>query len=371
MKSIGILLVLLPFLYTCNDTELGYGMEREETKETLFFVVAAHGNLRKEGEKKIRAMLRSVPKEKELYILKESSRHEACLFLRRTMIGVDTLVLDKTQTFTHNLAQAVSFLACMRPANISLIIFSHATGWYPTQEIKTRSIIVDKGIGISLSELYQAINKLRYKTIVFEACNMGSIECLYQFHDICDFIVASSTEMLSPGFLPLYEQGTTDLFEKKDVLSFAQAYAQYVKKLPTPYNSCAFAVYQTKYANELFRCLEKINKSPKINIDISKVQRLYRDKEEKYYDLQSFCMHSSLSADWKKELHQALQKNVIYKCNTSNFLLQHGGFAIEDYCGLSVFDFLSPSSYLSAYKAERWARLFFSSIAEEGNYMAR
>lgn len=204
MKGIHILLLLLSFFCSCS-TESEFPLERENTKETFFFVVAANGDLQKEGETKINAMLHSLPKDKNLFILKETSIDEGCLFLHRTLNGIDTLAVTHEKSFMENLARAVSSISFVPSENASLIVFSHATGWYPPKRIRSRSVIVDDYTELSLQEFHEAVGRIHYKTIVFESCNMGGIECLYQFHDICDFIIASSTELLSPGFLPLYK----------------------------------------------------------------------------------------------------------------------------------------------------------------------
>lgn len=364
MKGIHILLLLLSFFCSCS-TESEFPLERENTKETFFFVVAANGDLQKEGETKATVILHSLPRGKELFVLKETSIDEGCVFLHRTLNETDTLAVTHEKPFKENLEKAVSYISSVHPTNVSLIVFSHATGWYPPKRIKSRSAIVDDYTEISLQELHETVGRLRYKTIVFESCNMGGIECLYQFHDICDFIIASSTELLSPGFLPLYRQGIGSLADREGALSFAQRYASHVKKSPVPYNSCAVAVYQTSHTHELFDFFTKIENITGLRTDIANTQQLHRCKEEEvFYDLESYLVHTALSEKSKQELHEILEKTVIYKYNTNDFLSSYEGFQIKEYCGLSVFDFLSPSPYLASYKKTAFGKFLFGSSEE-------
>lgn len=364
MKKIFVFLCSLSLstLLSCSNENLS---GQEGITETIFFVVAANGDLYKEGEMKATAMLHSLPRDKELFLLKETSIDEGCVLLHKTLNGTDTLAVTHEKTFKENLEKAVSYISSVHPTNVSLIIFSHATGWYPSKRIKSRSAIVDDYTEISLQELHEAVGRLRYKTIVFESCNMGGIECLYQFHDICDFIIASSTELLSPGFLLLYRQGIGNLADREGALSFAQRYTSHVKKASVPYNSCAVAVYQTNHANELFNFFRRTKNITRLRADITNTQQLHRNNEEEvFYDLESFLTHTELSENLKRELHGILEKTVIYKYNTHDFLPSHEGFLIKEYCGLSVFDFLSPSPYLAYYKKTGFGKFLFSSSRE-------
>lgn len=361
MKYMCVFLCSLLFstLLSCNHEDFS---ERKDIKETFFFVVVANGDLRKEGDMKVSAMLHSMPGDRELFILKETSIDEGCLFLHRTLNGIDTLTVTYGKSFKENLTQTVQSISSIQPANISLLIFSHATGWYPPKQRISRSAIMDDYTELSLQELYEAIGWLHYKSIVFESCNMGGIECLHQFHDICDFIIASSTELLSPGFLPLYRQGIGKFTDREGALSFVQRYANHVKKEPSPYNSCAVAVYQTSHVNQLFDFFNKNENITELKADIANTQQLHRNNEEEvFYDLESYLAHTTLSESLKQELHGILEKTVIYKYNTPDFLPSYEGFQIREYCGLSVFDFLSPSPHLADYKKTEFGKFLFRS----------
>lgn len=360
MKTVSVLLIALLLFSHCGKEEQDIPDEKKGN-ETLFFIVAANSNLRNEANKKVEALLQTTSHNQELFVLKETDSGEGCLFLHRASVKTDTLMRVYNSPFQENIRKSIAYIARQRPENVSLIIFSHATGWYPSEKSRSRSAIIDNYTDLSLEDLYDSINGLSYRTIIFESCNMGGIECLYQFYDLCDYIIASSTELLSPGFMPAYQQGIRKLIDDEGAVSFAQQYARTIERLNPPYNSCALAVYQTADAHELFAFCKRIREMEQIKSDIGKVQKLSRVGEaELFYDLESYFHHCNISGDLQQELHRILDKVVIYKYNTKTFLLPYKGFCIDSYCGLSVFDYLSPSADIPYYKKTCWGRFLFN-----------
>lgn len=97
-----------------------------------------------------------------------------------------------------------------------LIFFSHASGWLPagtlqkpqTPQNRSRSIGVDDG-GMGRSEMdmadfADAIPGGMFDFIVFETCLTAGAEVAYQLRGKTDFMLASSAEIVSPGFTPVY-----------------------------------------------------------------------------------------------------------------------------------------------------------------------
>jgi hypothetical protein len=64
-------------------------------------------------------------------------------------------------------------------------------------------------------ELADFANAIPYKLdfIIFDACFMGSVEVCYELKDKAEYIVASPTEILSPGFV--YSSMMQHLFKPK------------------------------------------------------------------------------------------------------------------------------------------------------------
>lgn len=338
-------LVQMIFLCACEK-----GLEENQTiTETLLYVVAANGNLRKEGNQKVNVLVQSTPRNIDLYVLKATSRKEGCLFVHRTQFGLDTVWVEDGTRFDQCLKSAVAYLSKRTLPNLSMIIFSHADGWYPS-EMLLKSAVIDNYTDLSLKDLYDVLSPLRFRTIAFESCNMGSIEVLSQFYSLCDYLIASSTELLSPGFKPLYEKGTVSLCDKAFVEEFVFSFAEEMDKQEDPLNSYAIAAYQTSKVSELVEAFKSVMESNDVKVDLESVQQLHRSNDDKvYYDFQSYINNTNLSGLKKLEISTLLSEIVVCKYNSKLFLLPYSGFRINEYCGISVFDFANESKYHSQY----------------------
>ncbi len=336
--------VQMIFLCAC-EKELE---ENQTITETLLYVVAANGNLRKEGNQKVNVLSQSTPRNIDLYFLKATSRKEGCLFVHRTQSGLDTVWVKEGTHFDQCMRLAVSYLSKLTLPNLSMVIFSHADGWYPSG-MSLKSAVIDNYTDLSLKELYDVLCPLHFRTIAFESCNMGSIESLIQLYSLCDYLVASSTELLSPGFKPLYEKGIVSLCDKASVEKFVFSYAEEMDKQEEPFNSYAIAAYQTSKVSELAEVFKMILKT-NVKVNLENVQQLHRSNDDKvYYDFQSYINNSSLSSLDKMKISSLLSEIVICKYNSDLFLLPYSGFRIEEYCGISVFNFINESMYHSQY----------------------
>ncbi len=101
------LLVQMIFLCAC-EKELE---ENQTITETLLYVVAANGNLRKEGNQKVNVLAQSMPRNIDLYVLKATSRKEGCLFVHRTQSGLDTVWVREGTHIDQCMRFAVAYLS--------------------------------------------------------------------------------------------------------------------------------------------------------------------------------------------------------------------------------------------------------------------
>ena len=94
-----------------------------------------------------------------------------------------------------------------------LVYTSHGTGWIPKDYNKSNELSVSKSVGAEYDGQYpsQTIYQLdidefgralpyRFDYIVMDACLMGGVEVVYEWRDLCDYIVASPGEVLAEGF---------------------------------------------------------------------------------------------------------------------------------------------------------------------------
>jgi hypothetical protein len=105
-------------------------------------------------------------------------------------------------------------------AKFNLLVFSHASGWLPgnslytpkfASDMDTKSIFADNGQQMELMDFATAIPVKAFEYIIFETCSMAGIEVVFQLRDKADYILASSAEIVSPGFTGIYPQYINEL----------------------------------------------------------------------------------------------------------------------------------------------------------------
>lgn len=97
-------------------------------------------------------------------------------------------------------------------ASYGLVLWSHANGWLPAQEVRdTRSIITDNnnntssnsGPEMEISALKEVLMEVfgnkGLDFILFDACFMQSVEVAYEFRNVAQWLVATPAEMPGTG----------------------------------------------------------------------------------------------------------------------------------------------------------------------------
>ena len=137
-----------------------------------------------------------------------------------------------------------------------LLLFSHGTGWLPEgsylnpralrseDNTSLRSIMEDNGREMAIAGFAAAIPDGQFDFIVLEACLMASVEVAYELRGKADYLLASSAEILSPGFTPLYPAMLNALFRQPeaDLLSVADVYYNHCNNQEAPYRSATVSV---------------------------------------------------------------------------------------------------------------------------------
>ena len=114
-----------------------------------------------------------------------------------------------------------------------LLFFSHATGWLPEGGLQaplvSRSIGLDQGSEMSLDAFVSAIpSGMPLDYVIFEACLMAGAEVALALAGHTDWVLASSAEVVEPGFRPLYAENLALLTDggrpvEEQLAAFGQA----------------------------------------------------------------------------------------------------------------------------------------------------
>lgn len=243
----------------------------------------------------------------------------------------------------------------------ALWIFSHASGWLPSGTLndplglpQERSVIVDGTDEMDIKDFARALPDGRFDFIVFEACFMASVEVMYELKDKARYIVASSAEILSPGFTEIYDKAFSKLFEG-DIIGVAQAYFDHWNAQSGKFRSATISVVNTSTLDELAQLAAEIF-SNKISVNILDLQHFDRNKSYRlFFDLKQYL---DLQANERQriKLERILSRTVMYGAATPYFLLQDRGFEIAYHSGLTTYVRQEKFSFLnSEYQKLGWA----------------
>ncbi len=368
MKHLKYLIASLALLFavaSCDPVSQDPPEYPAQQKSVLIYMVA-NNNLASNATNNLNALMDGyLPAEDNLLVYLHSTNVNPSL-LRISKKEDGSAALDTVYRFpAMNSADPASLTSVMKvcqtmfPAQeYGLVLWSHGTGWLPKGYYgKTRSFGQDAGNEMDIIDLAAA---LPYKVdfIIFDACLMSGIEVAYQLKDSVDYIIASPTEILSNGFP--YSSIMEHIFrEPMELENVAKDYYDYYNSMSGSSRSATISVIKTSELENVAAKAKAIfekygsngNFSSKL-IDTTQVQKYYSGNKHWFYDINGLMQQ--LAGEDAKEFTNALNKAVIYKAATPEFL----GIKInsEKYSGLSTY-IPSPradAELLTYYKKLRW-----------------
>lgn len=189
--------------------------------------------------------------------------------------------------------------------------------------------------------------------LLLDACLSGCVEVAYQLRDKADIVGFSQTEVLAEGFdyrtitsrllktTPDPVQVCKDYFARYDVQS-GQMRSATISAVDTremePLSDICGTLFE-KYREKL------------MNMSGSSVQGYFRYNRHFFYDLKDILVKAGISAEEKEALQDALDRCVVYKAATDNFL----SIRINTACGLSMYLPSMGSDFLDAFYKEHIA----------------
>ena len=204
------------------------------------------------------------------------------------------------------------------------------------------SVVKDNHSEMTLQDFASAIPDGQFNFILFEGCFMAGLEVAYELKDKTQYVVGSSAEMLSPGFTPVYKQMFPLLYKKEaDLSAVAAAYYDYYNNLEGDYRSATISVIRTNGLEMLKSQLRAAESRVERWewIDRSGLQSFDRlpDGQHLFYDASAYVERIG-SAEESAAFDEVLEKAIVYKAATENFMSQsRGGFTISDHCGMTLY----------------------------------
>ena len=243
-------------------------------------------------------------------------------------------------------------------SSYGMLVFSHASGWLPEGMLaKPKSVLQDNGSEMELSDFASAIPGGTFEYIVLETCFSAGIEVAYELKDKTNYILASSAEIVSPGFTPVYSRAINHLFDRTDGLEkFAQAAFNYFDSQNDYMNSATFSIIRTGELDNLAGFVKQYCDFETVT-DINDIQHFDRYSYRLFFDFKDYHTRLLSSDSQREELSRLIDKCVIWKAATSSFMTGYNGFQIKEHSGMTTYIKQKRFPQLSeAYGATGWAK---------------
>lgn len=232
-----------------------------------------------------------------------------------------------------------------------MILSSHGGGWVPGElyksylthdwyttpeassaEVTTKFYGQDGSEYMDITTLSEAISVFHYDYLIFDACLMASVEGLYDLRNNCDYIIASSAEVLGSGFP--YPQMMPLLFtEGHGLEKICKAYMALCNSAAgtelDPISGTISLIDCREY-DALAEAMRKVVAASDGTIDVEQIQGYEGFPIHLYYDLEQHVEQMTDDEALRQEFREALQKVVVYTDHTDTFF--------SGLCGQKVLD---------------------------------
>lgn len=243
-----------------------------------------------------------------------------------------------------------------------LLVFSHASGWLPEGVYNlSRSVITDGASEMELADFAAAIPDGVFDYIVFETCFMAGIEVAWELRGKAPLILASSAEIVDPGFAPVYAAATRKLLAA-NLPAFGEAAFNHTLTYAetNPRRSATYSVIRTAPLDAL-AAFVRSNCDFTRTVDIPDIQHFDRLNDYRlFFDFEEYHARLLPTDALRAELSRLVGECVIWKAATREFMTQsagYNGFFITNHSGLTTYIPQAQFPGLNdSYKKVGWAK---------------
>ena len=300
--------------------------------------------------------------------------------------------LTMSSSDPETLRKVVADAQTIAPArNYSMIFGSHATGWF-TKECMSRGslerpmsitfkspndgsfwhqrsdeIIRTFGLdgkmeyegskvddpGMNITDMATALSGTKFRTLIFDACFMASVEAIYDLSKVTDYVIASSAEIMGRG-MP-YDLVLKYLFASGGVegnlMKYCSEYMRYYSDLTPGRKSGTISLVDCSQVEALTEAVARVEQGGLNDVDPFEVQAFELLDEHQFYDLEHFYDLAAKDREAYAALQNALTDCVVYKGNTPTVYsaFGYGIFEVERNCGLTMN---IPSTSYALFRSE-------------------
>lgn len=342
-KRVKILLYLLfpLFFYSCI-TEGGGEVSIERVLMVYF---AGDNNLSGEVPQKIEAIRKGWDANGKYRILiyrdMMNAEPELLEIVREEGVNVLNVLRTYPEENSANktvFSRAISeMLELYDASSYGLLLFSHASGWLPKGTLlKPRSVFMDGQNEMELTDFAEAIPDGVFDCIALEACFMAGIEVAYELRNKADYLLASSAEILSPGFTDVYASGINHVLHG-NLPGFAQEVVDSINAKPNlSERSATFSVIKTAALSDLAYWV-KMNCDLNKAVNVRDIQYFDRNPHHLFFDFEDYFALLLETEEQRDELKRLVDACVVWKAATPSFLSGYSGFEIKKHSGLTTY----------------------------------
>lgn len=360
-QALAVLCVVLPGGCTKELTE------RPASRRPLVVYMALDNNLREEYSSRLAALRAGWRPGMELWVYADTPEGASLGRMESAPEGVTLRTVERYGA--ENSASGATLERVLRTVwrlcpsdGYGLLFFSHATGWLPAGTLGhpsgSRSVGSDHGSEIELESFSAALPEgMPLDYVVFECCLMAGAEVMLELQGRTPWVLASSAEVVAPGFRPLYESGLEVLTERTRpvpelLAAFGQSYMSHVEGLSGEYRSATLSLIRTSSMPALAEAVRRVTRgfadeegrdTPPAGLQHFDRPGAYGDRPAaaRFYDLEAYVEACLADPDAEAAFRGALADAVVWRDATERFLGGDGspykGFDIGRHSGLTLY----------------------------------
>ena len=360
MKSRFIPYFILTLLFiSCRKTDTSEPPYPKIFDKTIIAYLAGDNNLSSEIDSKINALsagFKKVDGDHNRLVVFADYRNESSQLLEITNSGIVTIDTFENLNAADPaiLKKIISDVCSIFPSkSYGIICFSHASGWLPAGafsdpvgygQASSKSLIMDGENEMSIEDFAEAVklpDGAKYDFILFETCHMAGIEVAYCLRNVASRMVASSSEIVSPGFIDTYEKNLDKLFSNDaDVCGFSSSFFDYWDGQSGARRSATISVINLDNIDLLAAETGRIVKQSRYLIsNPENIQHFDRNIVHTFFDLREYLMAVTGKNESELAYFDQLSSDIIlYKNATPSFMTGYPySFKIDTHCGITIY----------------------------------
>lgn len=251
-----------------------------------------------------------------------------------------------------------------------LDLWSHGSAWLPSDfQKRTRSIGQDGSEWLEITTvktiLSEVFGEQKLEFILFDACNMASIEVAYELRHNVKEIIASQTEVMAIGFP--YQSIVKEMFAKQvSSENICRSFYEFYENYISPYGAISYIKtddLEPLVAITKAIILQDLEKATTLNINRVQYTDGLDRKGRLLFDMQDY-LNLLATPDQTARLATSLSNSIPYSASTPEIFFKNLGGAIridqKRLCGTSIYVMQPENELLNDwYKQLDWYKAVY------------